>query len=120
VWDVNKRALVVGSVVLALGVGFAFGWLSHQGGLPSAAPTPTASHAVSASPEVGTSLRVVPVPNLVGVPLRKAEVGLKALRLNSHVVSGAVASSSGTDVLKQQPLAGTEVERGTTIQLYLS
>ncbi len=116
----NKRTLIIGSVVLALGIGFTSGWLAHQRESSSAAPTPTGPHPVSAAPAAPHLTHViVVVPNLEGMPAHDAQAWLKALGLNSRVSSGAVFTGT-THVLGQHPAAGTKVPVGTRVRLYES
>jgi hypothetical protein len=73
------------------------------------------------SPSAGGVIRMsVQVPSLVGVPVERAVARLRRLGLNSRVWSGLVDSSFGSDILGQQPRAGTAVAPGTTIRLYIS
>lgn len=83
--------------------------LQYAGVQPS---QPTAGPSGSASPSAEPT-GIVPVPRLVGLDLRSAleaagEVGLEIK-----------ADGTGT-VMGQYPYAGTEVERGSTVQLEMS
>ena len=108
-----KRVVIVGSVVLILGVGFASGRLAYQRG----SHTPRESSTVSAYPEPPMTVQV---PSLVGLPLEVAIDRLRRLGLDSSVASGLVVTVPDRGVLRQTPTAGTVVSSGTTVRLYVS
>jgi hypothetical protein len=117
---VLKRVLVAASAVLVLGVAFGMGSLAYQRGSPAAVPTPSQSSALFVHPKPSGHGMRVQVPYLVGVPVERAIARLRRLGLNSRVWSGLVDSSFGSDILGQQPTAGTAVAPDTTIRLYIS
>lgn len=83
--------------------------LQYAGVQPSG---PTPSPAGSASPSAEPS-GVVPVPRLVGLDLRSA--------LEAAAEAGLEVKADGTgSVTGQYPYAGTEVERGSSVQLEMS
>ncbi len=101
----KRSAVVAGTLVLALGVGFVAGWVGHQ---------PPQSHVTSPS-----TTRVV-IPNVVGLRTNRATVVLHSLGLQEHVSTVSTGTYRAGYIVQQIPMAGAEVDAGATVLLGVS
>ncbi len=104
----TRRVVSAGAVVLALGVGFAGGWLAHR---PAPPPTPNRS----------STTELVYVPNVLVETARQAIAQLRPMGLHWVLIPAPPNTLPVQPrVATQAPAPGTLVLTGTTVRLSMS